>query len=77
MVYHLLSAMALTRSVVRRSLINTVVRGYSEQVGKNVPSTKHLNASLAAAEPFLSGTSSIYVEEMYSQWQKDPTSVHK
>ena len=34
-------------------------------------------ATQAAAEPFLSGSSSIYVEEMYSAWQKDPSSVHK
>ncbi|XP_052786146.1 2-oxoglutarate dehydrogenase complex component E1-like isoform X2 [Mya arenaria] len=31
----------------------------------------------AAAEPFLSGTSSIYVEEMYKSWEKDPNTVHK
>lgn len=34
-------------------------------------------ATQAAAEPFLSGSSSVYVEEMYSSWQKDPSSVHK
>ncbi|XP_063228335.1 2-oxoglutarate dehydrogenase complex component E1 isoform X3 [Bacillus rossius redtenbacheri] len=32
--------------------------------------------SNAAAEPFLSGTSASYVEEMYSAWLKDPSSVH-
>uniref|UniRef100_A0A0K8RIE9 2-oxoglutarate dehydrogenase, mitochondrial n=1 Tax=Ixodes ricinus TaxID=34613 RepID=A0A0K8RIE9_IXORI len=31
----------------------------------------------AAAEPFLSGSSSVYVEEMYKAWTKDPSSVHK
>ncbi|KAM6965290.1 oxoglutarate (alpha-ketoglutarate) dehydrogenase a (lipoamide) isoform 2-T2 [Aplochiton taeniatus] len=30
-----------------------------------------------AAEPFLNGTSSNYVEEMYSAWLEDPKSVHK
>lgn len=34
-------------------------------------------ATQAAAEPFLSGSSSVYVEEMYSAWQKDPNCVHK
>lgn len=34
-------------------------------------------ATQAAAEPFLNGSSSVYVEEMYSAWQKDPNSVHK
>lgn len=31
----------------------------------------------AGAEPFLSGTSSLYVEQMYESWKKDPQSVHK
>jgi len=34
-------------------------------------------AAAAAAEPFLSGSSSIYVEEMYESWRADPKSVHK
>eukprot|EP01101_Sappina_pedata_P006960 TRINITY_DN3580_c0_g1_i1.p1 TRINITY_DN3580_c0_g1~~TRINITY_DN3580_c0_g1_i1.p1 ORF type:complete len:1008 (+),score=463.42 TRINITY_DN3580_c0_g1_i1:73-3096(+) len=47
-----------------------------------------LVASLATAAPapssttqlsesFLSGTSTVYVEEMYESWRADPTSVHK
>ena len=28
------------------------------------------------AEPFLNGTSTIYVEEMYNSWLQDPKSVH-
>lgn len=27
-------------------------------------------------ESFLNGTSSIYAEQMYDQWKKDPSSVH-
>ncbi|KAM6986700.1 2-oxoglutarate dehydrogenase complex component E1-like isoform 5-T5 [Aplochiton taeniatus] len=38
--------------------------------------TRRLNASVAA-EPFLSGTSSNYVEEMYYAWLENPRSVHK
>lgn len=34
-------------------------------------------AASAAAEPFLSGTSTNYVEEMYESWRVDPNSVHK
>ena len=34
-------------------------------------------ASAVAAEPFLNGSSSIYVEEMFNSWQQDPQSVHK
>lgn len=30
-----------------------------------------------AAEPFLNGTSSNYVEEMYYAWLENPKSVHK
>lgn len=30
----------------------------------------------AALEPFLNGSSSIYVEDMYNAWLKDPKSVH-
>jgi len=30
-----------------------------------------------ASEPFLNGTSSNYVEEMYIAWLEDPKSVHK
>lgn len=32
--------------------------------------------SPAAAEPFLEGTSTSYVEEMYNSWLRDPSSVH-
>lgn len=34
-------------------------------------------ASQVAAEPFLNGSSSNYVEEMFFSWEKDPASVHK
>ncbi|VDN02539.1 unnamed protein product [Thelazia callipaeda] len=28
------------------------------------------------AEPFMNGTSSVYIEQMYEAWQKEPSSVH-
>ncbi|VUZ54634.1 unnamed protein product, partial [Hymenolepis diminuta] len=31
----------------------------------------------SAAEPFLNGSSSNYVEDIYAAWLKDPNSVHK
>ena len=34
-------------------------------------------SSKASAEPFLSGSSSSYLEQMYESWQTDPNSVHK
>lgn len=39
------------------------------------PQTKYYSAA-AAAEPFLNGSSSAYVEEMYNAWLADPKSVH-
>ncbi|KAG8228787.1 hypothetical protein J437_LFUL006666 [Ladona fulva] len=36
---------------------------------------RHYNAPVAT-EPFLNGSSSAYVEEMYNAWLKDPKSVH-
>ncbi|XP_066991085.1 2-oxoglutarate dehydrogenase complex component E1 isoform X2 [Anabrus simplex] len=40
-----------------------------------VSSTRHYSSSLAA-EPFLNGSSSAYVEDMYNAWLADPKSVH-
>ena len=37
----------------------------------------HRCQNTVAAEPFLNGSSASYVEEMYEQWTKEPTSVHK
>ena len=34
-------------------------------------------AALVAQEPFLSGSNSNYVEEMYLSWKEDPKSVHR
>ncbi|XP_060560262.1 2-oxoglutarate dehydrogenase complex component E1-like isoform X5 [Ruditapes philippinarum] len=50
-------------------------RTCSSQAGSNKSGRNY--ATLAAAEPFLSGSSSVYVEEMYNAWQTDPNSVHK
>ncbi|XP_041362850.1 2-oxoglutarate dehydrogenase, mitochondrial-like isoform X1 [Gigantopelta aegis] len=43
----------------------------------DVSSLPRKYATQAAAEPFLSGSSSAYLEDMYSAWQQDPSSVHK
>ncbi|GFS24514.1 2-oxoglutarate dehydrogenase,mitochondrial [Elysia marginata] len=34
-------------------------------------------ATMSAAEPFMNGSSSAYIEDMFEAWQKDPNSVHK
>ncbi|XP_014260550.1 2-oxoglutarate dehydrogenase, mitochondrial isoform X1 [Cimex lectularius] len=38
--------------------------------------TRKYASSSGAAEPFLSGSSSTYVEDMYNAWLQDPSSVH-
>ena len=38
--------------------------------------TRPLNKSTSNQESFLSGSSSIYAEQMYDSWKKDPSSVH-
>lgn len=41
------------------------------------PNVLRYFSTSVAAEPFLNGSSSIYVEEMYNSWLVDPKSVHK
>lgn len=46
----------------------------------SIPSSSELHRrhlSSASAEPFINGTSSSYVEDMYESWKTDPNSVHK
>jgi 2-oxoglutarate dehydrogenase, putative len=42
---------------------------------KSIP--KRFYTAKAAQEPFLNGSSSVYVEEMYKAWLKNPSSVHQ
>ena len=60
------------------AVYKSACRTCSSQAGSGSKSDKGKRnyATQAAAEPFLSGSSSVYVEEMYSAWQKDPNSVH-
>ncbi|XP_026293460.1 2-oxoglutarate dehydrogenase complex component E1 isoform X2 [Frankliniella occidentalis] len=41
----------------------------------SITASRHYNAPVAT-EPFLNGSSSAYVEEMYNAWLADPKSVH-
>ena len=43
----------------------------------NLRHVAYKSSSAASAEPFLNGSSSSYVEEMYESWRADPSSVHK
>ncbi len=52
------------------------------KMAKNLAKCQKLHQSAVAssrvtAEPFLTGTSSVYIEEMYSAWLENPSSVHK
>lgn len=38
--------------------------------------SRHKSTAAGVAEPFLNGTTSSYVEEMYNAWLQDPSSVH-
>lgn len=49
--------------------------GSARSAGARVATSRHYN-SPAAAEPFLNGSSSAYVEDMYNSWLADPKSVH-
>ncbi|PIK53563.1 putative 2-oxoglutarate dehydrogenase, mitochondrial-like [Apostichopus japonicus] len=50
--------------------------GNEKQTAKTKAGVRRYIAPVAA-EPFLSGNSSIYVEGMYESWLQDPNSVHK
>ena len=52
------------------------IRKYTD-ASNNKNLQKAAVAAAAKAEPFLSGTSSVYMEEMYESWLIDPESVHK
>ncbi|XP_049794378.1 2-oxoglutarate dehydrogenase complex component E1-like isoform X2 [Schistocerca nitens] len=52
-----------------------LLRSGSATTSLSVTSTRNYSASVAA-EPFLNGSSSAYVEEMYNAWLADPKSVH-
>jgi 2-oxoglutarate dehydrogenase complex dehydrogenase (E1) component-like enzyme len=38
--------------------------------------SRSLSMATSTQESFLSGTNSVYAEQMYEQWRKDPSSVH-
>ncbi|XP_050306621.1 2-oxoglutarate dehydrogenase complex component E1 isoform X5 [Anthonomus grandis grandis] len=68
-----------------RTLANAIAgvpgQTFASWLVKNTPATfqcaqcRYYNVP-AAAEPFLNGSSSQYVEDMYNAWLRDPASVH-
>ncbi|KAK6187666.1 hypothetical protein SNE40_005643 [Patella caerulea] len=73
MMHRLQTVIAQVRPLAVRRHIGSPVR----ILGYNSHEHNRSYASQAAAESFLNGNSSTYVEEMYLSWQKEPTSVHK
>jgi len=68
-----------------RTFIRNTLRTLQSRHLASTPQTrnkKHDNinrsyGTAVGAEPFINGTSSSYVEEMYDSWKSDPQSVHK
>jgi len=62
----------LASKALQRTFVSSPVKS-QKQVGRfySTPATS------VVAEPFLNGTSSTYVEEMYESWLENPNSVHK
>lgn len=58
-------------SVVRSSSPSKPIQSSPAQQVRTVTMAK------LAAEPFMNGTSSVYIEEMYHAWLDKPDSVHK
>jgi hypothetical protein len=58
---------------VSRLVSNSLV---SRASNDTVATSRRCFSADLKADSFVSGSSSIYVEDMYQQWQKDPNSVH-
>ena len=70
-----LAAAAFSRTNVKNTISDKL--GYKSLQLNTRTSLQQRHQNTAAAEPFLNGSSSIYIEEMYQAWQQDPNSVHK
>lgn len=80
------SILAASRSIQNRTLSSRTFRPPALDGQARTPVNVHATtpranvrryAAPVAAEPFLSGSSSNYVEEMYQSWLEDPSTVHK
>ena len=68
-------------SLLRRSLMPPATLIKNGVIGarhssSNSNTTPRNMSTAVAAEPFLNGSTSNYVEEMYNSWLQDPKSVH-
>ena len=58
--------------------ISSAVSGTNRKYASTTRSSnQQATAAAAKAEPFLNGSNSLYVEDMYESWLENPSSVHK
>jgi hypothetical protein len=60
----------------KKSLLTVAQRLTSTTPVSASKDAQQKNYSTGAAEPFLNGSNSVYVEEMYNAWLQNPESVH-
>ncbi|ELK13035.1 2-oxoglutarate dehydrogenase E1 component, mitochondrial [Pteropus alecto] len=73
--FHLRTCAATLRPLTASQTVRTLSQA-RPAAARTLGQTRCYTAPVAA-EPFLSGTSCSYVEEMYYAWLEDPKSVHK
>lgn len=73
--FHLRTCAAKLRPLTASQTAKTCAQS-RPPAARTFPQARCYSAPVAA-EPFLSGTSSNYVEEMYCAWLENPKSVHK
>ena len=76
----------LNKAKLISNLLSTLPEGLPSNVAyswyinlgrRGISTTAQCFQSPSVAEPFLNGSSSNYIEEMYESWLKDPTTVHQ
>lgn len=74
--FHLRTCASKLRPLTASQTVKTVSQNRPAAAPRTFQQIRCYSAPVAA-EPFLSGTSSNYVEEMYYAWLENPKSVHK
>lgn len=74
--FHLRTCASKLRPLTASQTVKTVSLNKPAAAPRTFQQIRCYSAPVAA-EPFLSGTSSNYVEEMYYAWLENPKSVHK
>ncbi|KAI6222065.1 Dehydrogenase and Transketolase domain containing protein [Aphelenchoides besseyi] len=66
----------LRRVIQIRQLPTNLIRARNASTTTKRPQAMAPKNSALTAEPFLNGSSGVYVEQMYESWRRDPSSVH-